>query len=55
MTTGALHVSVAALPGRPYEAADESSEHLRATLEATTGLRSTVRVSPRREPLDVYA
>jgi hypothetical protein len=51
----ALHVGVAALPGRPFEAAEDGSERLRATLESALGLRSTVRVVPRREPLDVYA
>jgi hypothetical protein len=51
----ALHVGVAALPGRPLEAAEDGSERLRATLESALGLRSTVRVTPRREPLDIYA
>lgn len=55
LASKALHVGVAALPGRPLEAADANAERLRATLESALGLRSTVRVTPRREPLDVYA
>jgi hypothetical protein len=51
----ALDVGVAALPGRPYEAADAGAERLRTALESAVGLHSTVRVIPRREPLDVYA
>jgi hypothetical protein len=50
-----VHVGVAALPGRPFAAAEGGAERLRATLESALGLRSTVRVIPRREPLDVYA
>jgi hypothetical protein len=55
LATSALHIGVAALPGRPYEAASGGSERLRATLDAATGLRSTVRVTRRHEPLDIYA
>src|SRR5690349_7995690 len=55
LASQAVHVGVAALPGRPCEAAEGGAERLRATLESALGLRSTVRVIPRREPLDVYA
>jgi hypothetical protein len=53
--SGALQVGVDAPPGRAYELADDGAERLRATLEGATGLRSAVRVTPRREPLDLYA
>ena len=55
LAASALSVGVAALPGGPFQAADGGAERLRATLESALGLRSTVRVTPRREPLDVYA
>jgi hypothetical protein len=55
LASRALHVGVAALRGRPLEAAEDGAERLRGTLESALGLHSTVRVIPRREPLDVYA
>lgn len=55
LASQALHVGVAALPGRPFDAADAGAERLRATLESALGRRSSVRVTPRRQPLDVYA
>ena len=55
LATQALHVGVAALPGPAFEAAEDGAERLRTTLESALGRRSTVRVIPRREPLDVYA
>ncbi len=55
LATGAVDVGVTAPPGRAFELADASSERLRASLDDATGLRSTVRVTPRREPLDLYA
>jgi hypothetical protein len=55
LASQAVHVGVAALPGRPLEAAEDGSDRLRATLASALGLRSTVHVTPRREPLDVYA
>lgn len=51
----AVHVGVDALPGQAFEAAEDGAQRLSATLESALGLRSTVRVTPRREPLDVYA
>ena len=53
--SGTVQVGVAAPPGRAYELADGGSERLRATLDGATGLRSTVHVTPRRDPLDLYA
>jgi hypothetical protein len=53
--SGAVQVGVEAPPGRAYELADAGSERLRASLDGATGLRSAVRVTPRREPLDLYA
>jgi hypothetical protein len=53
--SGTVQVGVAAAPGQPYELADDGSERLRASLDGATGLRSAVHVTPRREPLDLYA
>jgi len=55
LATRAVHVGVEAPAGRAFEAADSSSERLRATLEEELGRPASVRVTPRREPLDVYA
>jgi hypothetical protein len=51
---GHLLAAVAAAAGKPFDAASEGSERLRANLEAA-GLSATVRVTPRHEPVDVYA
>lgn len=40
--------------GRPHQVASNSSERLRANLEAV-GLEATVQVRPRHTPLDLYA
>jgi hypothetical protein len=40
--------------GRPHQVAANSSERLRANLEAV-GLEATVNVRPRQAPLDLYA
>jgi hypothetical protein len=55
LASGAIQVEVEAPAGRAYEAADASSERLRASLEETLERPASVRVTPRREPLDVYA
>ena len=55
LAAGAIQVGVEAPAGRAYEAADTSAERLRATLEAALERPASVRVTPRREPLDVYA
>jgi hypothetical protein len=55
LAAGAVQVGVEAPPGRAYEAADAGAERLRATLEAALERAAQVRVTPRREPLDVYA
>jgi hypothetical protein len=49
-----LLAAVAAAAGKPYDTASEAGERLRANLERA-GLNATVRVSPRRESVDVYA
>ncbi len=53
--SGRIQVGVEAPAGRAYELADAGSERLRAQLDAATGLSSAVQVTPRREPLDLYA
>jgi hypothetical protein len=55
LASGAVQVGVEAPAGRAFEAADGGAERLRATLEATLERPAAVRVTPRREPLDVYA
>jgi hypothetical protein len=55
LATRAVQVGVEAPAGRAYEAADSSAERLRATLEEALERPASVRVTPRREPLDVYA
>jgi hypothetical protein len=55
LATGAVQVGVEAPSGRAYEAAGGAAERLRATLVETLERPASVRVTPRREPLDVYA
>lgn len=55
LAAAGVHVGVEAPAGRAFEAADGGSERLRAILEDTLRRSASVRVTPRREPLDVYA
>jgi hypothetical protein len=55
LASRAVQVGVEAPAGRAYEAADGAAERLRATLEGALERPAAVRVTPRREPLDVYA
>jgi hypothetical protein len=41
--------------GRPYELASAAAPRLQNGLHARTGLEADVNVTPRRDPLDVYA
>jgi hypothetical protein len=50
-----VSATVEAPPGRSFELADAASGRLHDRLHARTGLEADVRVTPRREPLDVYA
>jgi hypothetical protein len=50
-----VSASVEAPAGRAFELADAASGRLHDGLAARTGLDADVRVTPRREPLDVYA
>jgi hypothetical protein len=50
-----VEVAVAARPGEPFDRAQAQSERLRAKMEDAVGRSATVRVRPRREPVDVYA
>jgi hypothetical protein len=47
--------TVEAAAGRSFDLADAASGRLHDGLHARTGLEADVRVTPRREPLDVYA
>ena len=49
-----VRAGVEAPPGRSYELADAAAARLQASLHAGTGLEADVRVTPRREPLDLY-
>lgn len=55
LSTRAVQVGVEAPAGRAFEAADGAAERLRATLADAFEREASVRVTPRREPLDVYA
>jgi hypothetical protein len=55
LATRAVQVGVEAPAGQAFEAADGASERLRASLEDALERPASVRVTPRREPLDVYA
>jgi hypothetical protein len=52
---GRVSVAVETAPGRPFELADAAAGRLQGGLQARTGLDAAVQVTPRREPLDVYA
>src|SRR4051794_1174360 len=51
---GHLLAAIGAAAGKPYDVASAEGERLRANLERS-GLNATVRVSARREPVDLYA
>ena len=53
--SGTVQAAIAAPAGTAYEAAHAGAERLRTGLAEATGRRATVRVTPRREPLDLYA
>jgi hypothetical protein len=56
MDAGALSLSVSLAPGQPLEQAQAGAESLRQALAASLpGRAVSVTVSPRREPLDLYA
>ena len=55
LTATRVHAAVAAAAGAPFELADAASGRLQRGLHARTGLDADVRVTPRREPLDLYA
>jgi hypothetical protein len=50
-----VHAAIEAAAGHPFDLAHASATRLRDGLQARTGLAAEVRVTPRREPLDVYA
>jgi hypothetical protein len=52
---GRVRADVQAAAGAPFEAADAAAPRLRDGLVARTGLAADVRITPRRDPLDVYA
>jgi hypothetical protein len=55
LATGGVQAAIAAPAGRAYEAAAGGAERLRASLATATDRPAAVRVTPRREPLDLYA
>jgi hypothetical protein len=52
---GSLRVSVAVAPGTPLSLAQARADELRDALGAGVGRAATVTVTPRHDPLDVYA
>jgi len=52
---GALTAQVTARQGAPYEQAQAQAEELRDSLHRATGKPVQLTVSPRHDPLDVYA
>jgi hypothetical protein len=56
LEVGGAHVraGVEAPPGRSYDLAQGAAARLQASLHTGTGLEAEVRVTPRREPLDLY-
>jgi hypothetical protein len=56
MDAGELRLSVSLAPGQPLELAQAGAESLRqALIESLPGRAVSVTVSPRRQPLDLYA
>ena len=55
VTGTTVRAAVEAPAGRAFALADGAAPGLRDGLQARTGLKPEVRVTPRREPLDVYA
>jgi hypothetical protein len=55
LASGRVHAAVAAPAGPAHELADAAAGRLREGLQERTGLKADVRVTPRREPLDLYA
>jgi hypothetical protein len=50
-----LTAAVEAPAGRSFDLADAAASRLQDGLQARTGLEAAVQVTPRREPLDLYA
>jgi hypothetical protein len=50
-----VSTTVETAAGRPFDLASAAAGRLQEGLQARTGLEADVRVTPRREPLDVYA
>ena len=50
-----VRTAVQAQSGQPYELASAAAPELETGLHARTGLAAEVTVTPRRDPLDVYA
>jgi hypothetical protein len=55
ITAGLVSVEVAAPAGQALELAQDGAAELKESLESSVGRRASVRVGPRREPLDLYA
>jgi hypothetical protein len=50
-----VRASVEAPAGRSFDLLDAAAERLQTGLHSRTGLEADVRVTPRRDPLDLYA
>jgi hypothetical protein len=55
LAPGAVTVHAELAAGEPFELASDAADDLRARLAEATGRAAEVTVTPRREPLDLYA
>jgi hypothetical protein len=55
LASGGVQAAIAAPAGRAYDAAESGAERLRSSLASATGRPAAVRVTPRRERVDLYA
>jgi hypothetical protein len=55
LAPGVVTVRAELAAGAPFELASDAAEELRARLAEATGRTAEVSVTPRREPLDLYA
>jgi hypothetical protein len=55
LASASLHVSIALSAGEPLSAARQAADALRGALEQAMNVPVALTISPRRDPLDVYA
>jgi hypothetical protein len=55
LSAATVQVTVDAAAGEPHDIAEAAAARLRDALEARTEREASVRVRPRRDPVDLYA